>query len=170
MTMSNFNDTQNKQLVNTAIDELKLNPVTDAIPRQVVPTIQPVFELKRKSINVIKNAGLINGTTGTIYTTPSDKDFYLMGSSITYIKDASSTSIYSTVRCTIEDGTLSDVNVIAQLTLTAQQGSNSINYGQEGIKLKRNTAITIQNSAGTANITAYGIIWGYTEETGIQYI
>lgn len=169
MTFSNFNDTQNKQVVNTAIDELKLNPLTDAIPRQVIPSIQPVFELKRRVCNISKLGGATNSAATTLYTTPSDKDFYLAGAFLSVIKDATSTSAFSSIRGTVDGQDIADIIAIAGMTLTVQSESTSVTFNPP-LKLKRNTTVTVNNSTAVANITAYGSIWGYTEEEGKQYV
>lgn len=169
MTMSNFNDTQNKQIVNTAIDEFKLNPLTDAIPRQVVPTIQPVFELKRKICNVGEQAIADNALTENIYTTPVDKDFFLCGGFLSVIKDATATSIVSTISLTKSDGTAFYPAMIETMTLTAQNANQNF-YISPPVLVKRGTVITVTNSTDVGNVKARGCIWGYTEETANQYI
>lgn len=170
MTMSNFNDTQNKQLVNTAIDELKLNPRTDAVPQQVIPTIQPVFELKRKTITVFSSASASNATSALVYTTPSDRDFYLVASHLSMKKDGSSPSTSSSI-VAVPDSTGAGVaiNFVQGSASLAQEAHIYMDYPLP-IKLKRNSQITVTNSSGTATIIASAFIYGYTEDAGPQYI
>lgn len=170
MTLSNFNDTQNKQLVTTAIDELKLNPLTDAIPRQVIPTIQPTFELKRKVCEVLREGACLNATSATVYTTPSDKDFYLVGGQLSLLKDSTATSVLTSLSVVPDStGTAQGCILLAGQTLTAQTLSESVVFNPP-LKLKRNSNLAIANSTAVANVHARGSIWGYTEESGPQYV
>jgi hypothetical protein len=111
----------------------------------------------------IVRAGTATGTSTTIYTTPTDKDFYLTGIQLAMIKDATSTSTSTNIDCQINGTTAVLIN-IPSFTLTAQTLSENIQYIFP-IKVDRGTALRVRNSTGTANITSIGTIYGYTEET-----
>jgi len=124
--------------------------------------IMPVVEIKR-ICNILKFNSAVNATTATIYTTPSDKDFYLVAAQLSVIKDATSTSGGTSIFVIIE-GVSVRLLSIATLTLTAQY-SNIANNFPVPIKIDRNTIITVVNSTNNANISGYGSIQGYTVET-----
>lgn len=162
---NNFNDSQNKDLVNTIIDRLKMNPVTDNIPRSVIPTIQPVFEIDQKKCTFARNGRASNATSTTIMTTSSSMDTYLCGGSVSVAKDVSSTSTATNLLVTLADGTAASIVEIVGITLTAQENCITTNFNPP-LKLARNTIVAITNTTATANILAGGTIWGYTEEAG----
>lgn len=124
--------------------------------------IQPIVPITR-IINIIRNATGTNATSTVLYTTPSDKDFYLTNASLSLIKDATATSNISTITVVVEGVTQRIISIIG-LTLTAQAETNYKNFNIP-IKLDRNTAITITHSTNVGNVSANGIIMGYTVET-----
>lgn len=164
----NYNDTQAKDVINNLIDGLKLNPVTDSIPHAVIPTIQPTFEVKRRVCNIVEgNAGASSGSAVTIYTTPSDKDFYLVGANLTMSKDAACDTTTGSLQLSATiNGTVKNILRMSHTTLTALQGNVSISLPVP-IKIDRNTAITIITLSFTAGTFSRGAnIIGYTEEAG----
>jgi len=158
------NDTQNKAISNNIIDTLKLNPITDNIPRAVIPTIQPVFEVNPKVCNVVRHSNLAVTGSGTIFTTPSDRDFYLNSASLGMIKDATcdvASNSESSLTVTTE-GTARRLLQMPLLTLTAQSENATISYPIP-LKLDRNTTITIQSATFSAgSLLRYGAITGFT--------
>lgn len=164
----NFNDTQNKNIVNNVIDELKLNPLTDAIPRQVIPTIQPVFEVKKKFADILRGGTIASTSSQTLYTTPSDRDFYLTGACLSIDKSATCdiASGRYTMVCTINGTANQAILSVAITTLTAQSQSVSLSF-PTSIKVDRGTVIALSAasfSAGT--FVRAGSIVGFTEEAG----
>lgn len=168
--MSNFNDTQNKQIVTTAIDELKLNPLTDAIPRQVIPTIQPTFELKRRYANIVKTGTRTSSGSATVYTTPSDKDFYLTGVQMSWSKDVTNDGTTASLQVTIDgDSTASNILRLYGQSVTANQIAETMSFLYP-IKLARNSTITINQTYTAGASSLASTITGYTEDVGPQYI
>jgi len=98
--------------------------------------------------------------SGTIYTTPADKDFYLTGFSLSFVKAASDTGTLVQITC-IVDGVTTSIFGFAGLTLTAERDGVAVDLSTP-IKVDRNTAI----SCGlTGTYTAIrSTIRGYTEE------
>jgi len=129
---------------------------------EVADFIQPVREIEPR-INIARSASAINSTAGTIYATPSDKDFYLTSASLSVIKDVTSTSLRSDVQVVI-DGVTQSVLRISGITLTVQADSISQSY-PISIKVDRGTNITVTNTTNVGNVTASGCIQGYTQET-----
>lgn len=167
-----FNQSQNPQIKNTIIDNLRLNPVVDNIPNVVTPSIQPVFETDRKFCDVVRTNS-ITATSGssTLFTTPSDKDFYITGAAISMAKDATCDLATSNVNITIiVGGTSRQIVQLSALTTTAQTQNMFVNFNPP-IKVDRNTAI----SRGSFSFTAgsgmcQSAIWGYTQDTAIKTV
>ena len=64
----------NKDVLDRIIRELGLQSLTEKLPVDLVPTIQPVLIANpERNITIIKE---VSGA-GTIFTPPSDKDFFL---------------------------------------------------------------------------------------------
>lgn len=161
-----FNDQQNKRISNFIVDELRLNPISDNIPKTVIPSIQPTFEVNRKFCNIARSLG--SSTTGnkTIFTTPSDKDFYLTSAQFAYVKDVTcdvATGAIS-LSATIE-GTAQPVISLVLTTLTAERDNQIISFPVP-LKIDRNTTIIYGGSFTAGAMSRIGLITGYTQETG----
>lgn len=165
-----FNQTQNPIIKNNLIDELRLNPSIDTIPNVVNPTIQPVFEVKKKYCNVQRRGSRATTGSSTIFITPSDKDFYLVAASIHLIKDVTCDLATGQIGInTVLDGTTNQCVSVATLTLTAQSVESSLSFNPP-IKVDRNTALgfTTTFTAGACSTSA--TIAGYTEETAVKTV
>jgi len=163
--------TENQTIINNIVDELRLNPVNDIIPKKVMPTISPVFEVNAKRCDVVR--GINRTTTGgsTIFTTPTDKDFYLVGCQFGLIKDAT---------CDMASGTVAGISAVLEaqtrniiqtptITLTAQEVTQGLSFPVP-IKIDRGTTILIISNAFTAGVCIRtASIIGYTQENNNQF-
>ena len=130
---------------------------------EVSPFIQPTIEIKRKC-NICRNATATNTAAAqTIYTTPSDKDFYLVAAMLSVAKDATSTSQRTVINATV-DGVSKFILVIEGIATTAQFDSISQNWPIP-IKVDRGTIISLQNTGGVSYCSSNATIQGYTVET-----
>lgn len=125
-------------------------------------TILPVVEVKR-FCNICRATAASNSTSATVYTTPSDKDFYLCAASLSTIKDVTGVSNNAKLNVIIEGVTIAILS-ISNITLTAQH-SNMTNAWFNPIKCDRGSIITVTNSSATANVRTDATIQGYTVET-----
>jgi len=116
--------------------------------------------------NIVRQASANNTTAGTIFTTPTTRDFYITSATISFIKDATNTSLTTSITVVI-DGATQNLLILPQFATTAGQGSVSCSY-LKGIKIDRGTTININNSVGDANISSRGMITGYTIETTVS--
>jgi len=112
--------------------------------------------------NIVRR-GIATGTSTTIYSTPSDKDFYIVAAELAVIKDSSSTSTVSTITVVI-DGVSQPLLSIPSITLTAQNAQVTQSF-RNPVKVDRGTNITVTNGTNVAVINAHGCIAGYTVET-----
>lgn len=137
-------------------------PLAENVTLPVNNSIQPVYEVKKKICNIVRSSTATNSTSSTIYTTPSDKDFYLSSYVLTVIKDATATSI-STRISVIIDGATQVLSRIDGITLTAQ--AHTITLGLPiPIRIDRSTNIVVTNTTAVANVIGAATIVGYTEE------
>ena len=160
--MAYIDNTDTKKEINDAI---RGNAVSNLAPTKVIDSVQPVININPKDYrrcNIVRRNNAANATSATIYTTPADKDFYLVGVSLAVIKDATSTSTYSSLDVTI-GGARYEILYIPEITLTAQTAQETISFSQP-ILVDRNTTIRVLNGTNVANITATGSIIGYTVE------
>lgn len=155
----------NTDLTKELKDGAKIQQIRDVIPSQLAEKVVPVMEVNPKLLrrcNIARSDVAINATAQTIYTAPTDKDFYLCGASCAVIKDATATSTNTAVVCSpAEGGNTANVISIAGLTLTAQENCNSIMFSPP-LLIKRGTAIQVTNSTNVGNVTGRGFIYGYT--------
>lgn len=143
-----------QRIFNTKGDNL---PDEVSGPVAVIP-IQPVSR-------IIKAAAASNTSIITPYTTPTDKDFYLTGVTLSFVKDAANDLATGSllVQTTVNGETVS-VTGIAVLTLTAQQQTVRCEFNPP-IKVDRNAAIQLPTATFTAGAMRRVLcINGYTEE------
>lgn len=139
------------------IFNLKGQAPTNEVSDEVVPVI-----IIERNHNIVRSQTFTNATAATIYTTPTDKDFYLEALTLSVIKDATSQSTLTDIRAVI-DGVSQLIARISGITLTAQ--NQTITLSGLKIKVDRGTNITLNATSGVANIKCDGSIIGYTVET-----
>jgi len=144
------------------------NEIRSALKTQLndkVPNPIPVIEVNPKQVkNSLTTSGiLVNGTSQPV-ALPTGKDLYIIGASIKWVKDATSTSTYSSITYTSEDGAVLYLLRNAHLTLTAEAGSNSITFPHP-IKVKRDTQLAILSSTNVANISVSAVINYFVDDS-----
>lgn len=139
-------------LANEVRDVLKLQ-----VGRDKFPSVLPVIDVNPKHARVINkliaSSSVTTGTT-TVYTTPTDRDFYLYGISIGYSKDAVCDQATGTinVQCTpASTSTAVTIFALPLLTLTAQQFMNQVSFDIP-ILLARGTNVTFGNASFTVGL------------------
>jgi len=127
---------------------------------EITPFLQPVIPIN-SVCNIVRS--VTTTAFATIFTTPSDKDFYLTSATMSIQKAADSDVTLLHFQVTI-GGVALNVMTQAFLTLTAAQETVTLALVPP-IKIDRNTTIVVGNnsSAGT-NLTS-GNLTGYTVET-----
>jgi len=162
-----LNQMSTRSLKQDLTDELRLNVAYDLIPTTVRSDIQPVVEVKKKWCNIVRSNSASASTASnlTIYTTPADKDFYLVAAVVSIAKNAAcdtasgGTSLSATV-----EGTAQPIVTIRSLTLNAQFVTQTLQLPIP-IKVDRNTNIILSGSTFGAGEFARGAnIIGYILE------
>jgi len=153
----------NSDLTKALIDGAKLQTSSDRVPAELAEKVVPVMEVNPKLLRraeVCSVGAATNATSGTVYTIPADKEFYCTASSMSVIKDASSTSVFSSMIATGMDGQTITLLTIPSITLTAQSESEALSFVPP-LKIKPGTTIALTNSTNVANINTRGTITGY---------
>lgn len=141
------------------------NKQGDFMPDEVAGPVA-VIPIQRCA-NIIK-ATTSTGTSGTLWTTPGDKDFYLLSAEFSIVKDAAcdiATGGGPLLQAVV-DGVGLPLHRIPVVTLTFQNQSVVVSIPYPGLKIDRNTAIQHSRGATTAgNIVMSSVVIGYTVET-----
>lgn len=155
----------NSELIDEVVKTSGIQTV-QGIPRQLGNQIIPVLDVTSKNVKIaqeVHEENAKNASFATLFTTPTDKDFYLTGCTLAVIKDATSTSTKSRLQIHPEEKGETNILSIAGLTLTAQSETISLNL-RNPVKIKRGTNIRVYNATSVANINATATIVGFTLE------
>lgn len=127
---------------------------------ELMDEVVQTFELKPKGI-VAANFNTASGTL-TVLTTPAEKDFYMTGFAINFIKDAAcdNTAIYLSAS---REGLSSYLFICPIITLTAQQFTQVIEFPNP-VKIDRSTSITLAGSFTAGACSRSVTISGYELE------
>lgn len=129
-------------------------------PSGAFTPVSDVNPAHNRVCNIVRSTQAVNATAATIYTTPTDQDFYLTAANLAVMKDATSTSLFSSIQVLI-NGAQQRTLRLNTITLTADSRSQEISFPVP-IKIDRGTNITIENNTGIANITTGATIYGFT--------
>ncbi len=152
----------NSDLIKGMANDAQIQLNRDYPPQQLADKVVPVMETNPRilqKLNYTHSNTATNATSATIYTTPTDQDFYLSAVALAIIKDATSTSVKSAITATI-NGVAQDLLSIPEITLTAQTAQMSLAFPKD-ILIDKGTNIVVTNSTNVANILATGVIFGY---------
>lgn len=159
----------NSDTVNELIFAGNLKPATELVPKGLSTSVVPVININPKdyrNVTVIKTTSSTTSAASVIiYTTPTDKDFYLVGITNSFTKDATCDMANSTGYVNVlYDGVNSIFCRLSCLTLTAQDSNMNIDFNRP-IKVDRGTNITLNYPTYTAgSAVKCASIYGYTVE------
>lgn len=137
----------------------------DKTPNELAEKIVPTFETNPKMLRVceiVLGSLAQNATSATIYTTPTDRDFYLTAANISNIQDATATSTASSLKVYPKGQTSQQV----LMTIGSLGGVNSgtiANQFVPPILLERGKTIDLTNTTANANVKVNGSIVGYID-------
>lgn len=100
---------------------------------QPIVEIQPYIDVMRTSV-----------TTGTnvVYTTPTDKEFYLTNVAMSGYSEAGVAQGEATIEFTTEDGQSRSMNISTDNTASAGSLALSVQFPMRGVLLKKGSTIT----------------------------
>ena len=131
----------NSQSSKEITDVCKIQTSKDRIPTELAEKVIPVIDVNPKHSRICNVVARATGTSGTvIYTTPTNKDFYLCACSISYAGPATKAAVNCSIRSAI-DGILVDFIDLSMVTLTAGSDSATISFP---FPIKLDKGITIQ--------------------------
>jgi hypothetical protein len=151
-------ETQNSNILRKFNEDNKLTSLEAARSLKIVDTLQPVQIVDATAETLIKGATALNGGY-TLYTTPTDRDFYLTNAILAYEKDVTNAATSISMGCVI-NGAAVNIIILPTIALVAEKDSISITFNRP-IKLDRNTTIAIGASNYTPNIRIGGTATGY---------
>lgn len=125
--------------------------------------IQPTIEIQPKAI--VRSAGQTASGIMTVFTTPIDKDFYITGYALGYVKDVLCDTATGDIALTIViDGVTRSLFPFPILTLTAQSDT-ATGCVVPPIKVDRGTQINLGGTFGAGNMRRTASIYGFFRET-----
>lgn len=161
--MGNVNNSETLRQLREAF-QLQLG--SSELPTSFSPSIVPVVELNPKFFPEIKIVATVNSaTTGTatVYSTPADKDFYIVGISFAMAKDATCDIATGSIligATLYDDGTGRTLVGFPTITLTAQQFNQTVIFPSP-IKLARSTNVTHSGSYTAGVMSRITTIYGF---------
>lgn len=155
----------NTETIKRILDEAGIQTSMDDVPTQLASKVVPVLIANPPIFSTI-GKDISEGSTGstTIYTTPSDKDFYLTSMGLAYTKDAVCDNVLVNGRVTNSDGTTVQLILLPSQTTTAGNDHEILPLLYP-LKLARSSNISMAGNftAGTMNKRMF--ITGYLVET-----
>jgi len=141
---------------------LGLQSGSDKIPQYIQDNVQPVVEITPKITDVVV-AGSANVTTSTvIYSTPSDKDFYLTFLEISVTKDAVNDNLWTYAG--VKLGGLERAFCSLQFQTTTAGSAALIHDFGHPVKVDRGTDIRVIGSFAAGNMVKRLTVGGFILE------
>lgn len=154
---------QSTEVVQRAVQTLRLNPNVDKIPNESEDKIQTIVDVTYPD-NKILNFTVTAGTgTPVLLTTNANKDTYITGVQYHFAKDATNDmATGATVGIgVVVDGSTRAITAVGVLTLTAQSVVVNQTFNPP-IKLDRNTNISDNGASFTVGLLVRTVsIFGY---------
>ena len=157
----------NSLLTKELIEGARVQVSRDSVPTQIADKVVPVMEVNPSMLRkntILRGSSRTTTGTLTIYTTPTDRDFYLTSLSLSIIKDVTCdlATGSSAPSCTI-DGASQNLPGFSTITTTAQNQTLTINFDKP-IKLDKNSSIVWGGTFTAGVYIRYGVITGYIIE------
>jgi hypothetical protein len=144
-------------------DVLGIQAATGNVPLETANVIQPVVEVGPKVSKVLKIASATTSSNSTlIYTTPTDKDFYLTGAVLSHSKDATSDNTLVGILVFV-DGLQARVLFRELQTTTAGNSTDVMNLSFP-LKLDRGSRIDLAGTFTAGTMSKRASITGFIVE------
>ena len=152
------------KVIDRITKELGLQTAVEGTSFDLLKTIQPIIEMKEEIfVNVVESTTNVNVASITLFTTPTDRDFFLTGAALNWQTDVTSTNTATKIEAVRESGQTEDIIRLSGITATVKNFSISRDFIVP-IKLKRGSIIVIKNAASTTQTHSSGTITGYTRD------
>lgn len=136
----------------------------DMLGNDVGNMIVPVINVER-FVNISRDVTVATNALTTVYTTPTDKDFYLSAACLTYHHDAACTTMSCNMSCFPDNDVTARKILIINPSPSAVSNMVVSNQYRPHIKIKRGTNISIQSANNDGVQRLDGSIQGFTIET-----
>ena len=135
----------------------------DNIGSQVGEIIVPTIEIKSTS-SIVRNVTLNATGAGTLYTTPTDRDFYIDAIQMSFAKDANCNQDTATYTLTTTIAGVSRVIFsLGTIAFTAHALASAVEFTR-GIKVDRGVTIVYNGTYTAGNSIRTATIYGHTED------
>lgn len=155
----------NSSLTKEIIDGAKISIAYEKTPDQIADKVVPVMEVNPKLLrrcNYFVEGTASDATSGTIGTTPADKQVILTAGYLTYAKDVNATSLK--IQLTVMVNNV-EVNLLQMRFEPLTAGSDSIALSfPTPILVDKSSAIRIRSSTNVASIDITAGVIGYFVE------
>ncbi len=162
--MATINNQDALKILRDSAKVQNIEPIPNQLADKIVGTWESNPMLSRR-MNVLKQQTSVITGTETIYTTPTDKDFYLTYAQMAYAKDAvcNIASGAISISATPDGQAASSILRLSVITATAQHDNIVIELSHP-IKLARNSGLNITGTFGAGVLVRNSVIGGYTVE------
>lgn len=145
-------------------DSLRIfnSKITDNISSQVGDIVVPVIPIER-IVNVVKSGARTSTGSANVFTTPADKDFYLVGFQMNYQCDVACDATTYTLNVGL-NGISTIIYTNVKLSLTATTRDIAVMLPKPILLDKASTVLFTQLFTVGAGFIA-GTIYGFTVET-----
>jgi hypothetical protein len=143
-------------------DALGIQNGADSVPQYLTNQVVPVFDIQPKITNfVTQTTSTATGDT-TIFTTPTDKDFFITFATIANTANAASDSVVCSIGVTIGGATRRIMYLVKETTTAGSQNAEMcFTYP---IKVDRGSIIRLTKAFTAGATTVNATIGGYTLE------
>jgi hypothetical protein len=159
---------ENTDVKQQIIKGLTLSPGATDIPDSVNQKVRVVYVANPpKHLNVVATLAATSTVPNTVYTTPSDKDFFLTNAFFLLATNEAVGPATGTMTATLFSGESVNIFSMAQWDNLPAGGhtTNSLTeYYNPPIKLERGSTITVDSSGAAESRRVAASIKGYTEE------
>jgi hypothetical protein len=135
--------------------------LADGIPTAIRGDIQPVIDMSADlhlRVNDVRTGLLTNSTSGTVFTTDANRDYFMHGFVLSWTKDATATNTNMAIRTTI-NATLVQLATLRVLSLTASR-DDVVVFFPVPIKIDRSAAVSLISDTNVANFFIQCSIFG----------
>lgn len=155
---------QVSEVVQGLIEALRLDAARDVMPNRLGDIVVPTFDYSNaRFCEIVRGANRATTGATTIFTTPSDRDFFLSSANLAVQADISADSTGNVLQVTV-GGVVRDIIRLNKISLTVTTESLSTSYPIP-LKIDRNTGITIAHTFTVGASTLSGCITGFTIRT-----
>jgi hypothetical protein len=157
--------TQNSELIKELQGSTKIQTMS-GLPTILSSNIVPTIEINPK---IVKNGSnisqsLANATSsGFTFTAPTDRDMYITGANLTFVRDATATSTKFAVTYVNDLGATITLLSFGGVTLNAGSGSTQT-PAMHPIKIQRGSTMTITSTSATGNFSINAQIYYFIDD------